>query len=68
MSQIDPKQAVDLDAVKVRQQNEDLAKEAAEKQRQEAIEKMAAAWEKSMKRTFKGIFHPATRRRWLRDS
>ncbi len=70
--QIDSRGAVDLDAVKLRKtQEETAAKLAAEKRQadeQAAVQAHALAWEKAMKRAFKGIFPHKTRMRFLNDS
>lgn len=72
MTDIDPRIATDLDAVKVAKLREEVeAKRAAEEQaarEQAAMEETARAWERSMRRTFKGIFPHKTRKRWLLES
>lgn len=72
---IDPKLtqgAIDLDEARVKQQREKEQKEAEaelrEKLQQQAIQQQAAAWERQMKRTFKGIFRHSDRVRFLRSS
>jgi hypothetical protein len=69
MTDINPKLATDLDAVKLREQQEREKKEALAEleaqKRQNLLEQQAKAWERSMKRAFKGIFRHKDRKVFL---
>lgn len=72
MTDINPKLAVDLDAVKQQQIKDELeakrAQEDLERRQQAAISAQAKAWEKAMKRAFKGIHTHQNRVRLIRQA
>lgn len=63
--------AVDLDQARVKQATAAAAKKLAQEKREaealEAAKEYAAAWEKAMRKTFKGIFSNTQRRIFIKD-
>ena len=69
MNDIRPELATDLDALRLAKTQEETREKLAEEQRQQeqeaAVAQAARAWEREMKRTFKGILPHGERKRYL---